>query len=674
MSAPEATPPRALYRHDIDGLRAVAILLVVVYHVWIGRVSGGVDVFLMISAFFLTLSFVRRIESGSPLRIVSFLAGRFRRLLPAAAVAIALTLGAGWLLMPATAWPSLWREGWASLGYFQNWVLAGEGVDYYARDSVLASPLQHFWSLSVQGQVFVLWPVIFLLGALLVRWTRRSATVILAVLFGILFAASLAFSIVETQSLQSFAYFDTRTRLWEFAAGSLVALMVPHIRLNRVLGAILGWVGLAAIVACGMVIDVRGGFPGYLALWPVIATALVILSGAQETAGGPARFLAARPVRAAGRDAYALYLVHWPVLILWLTVRRETHASFLDGAAIIAISLLLARLLTMFVERPLRLPAGERGSLPRNLGVIAACVALVAAVSVPWQVSARAQAQAYAEAHAEDYLGAGAIDDGDATRVGDTDAPLLPQPIDLEDEWVSLPDYCSGRLAPAASSLRDTCTQTSGADRAEKLIVVIGDSHAEQMTGALLPVAEKKGWGVMSLLLGGCSLEYRAPGTDENGEPVEPDECARWQQDALAHALAMSPDSVFTMVTRSSPDSADERVLEGIGDVADLFTGAGIRVFGMRDNPRSANDLYTCALEELDCDRPQGEVLQEVNPAEALSDRMTLLDFTPWLCPGGICRTEIGNVAVYLDDNHLTHAFTKTLAPAMRSQLGEYAQ
>ncbi|OZB78781.1 MAG: acyltransferase, partial [Microbacterium sp. 14-71-5] len=260
-SAPR--PQAQGYRRDIDGLRAVAILLVVVYHVWIGRVSGGVDVFLMISAFFLTGSFVRRMDAGKPLAVGSFLLSRFRRLMPAAAVVLAATLGACWLLLPQTAWPQLWKEGWASLGYVQNWVLALDGVDYYAHDSALASPLQHFWSLSVQGQVFVLWPVLFLLGALLVRWTKKSTTAVMAWIFGLVFAGSLAFSIWETADLQTFAYFDTGARLWEFAAGSLLALALPYVRLPRVPRAILGWLGLAGLVVCGMVIDVRGGFPGY---------------------------------------------------------------------------------------------------------------------------------------------------------------------------------------------------------------------------------------------------------------------------------------------------------------------------------------------------------------------------------------------------------------------------
>ncbi|GAB3631144.1 acyltransferase family protein [Microbacterium shaanxiense] len=643
------------YRYDIDGLRAVAILLVVIYHVWMDRVSGGVDVFLIISAFFLTLTMSRRITDGLPLRIGSFLAGRFRRLVPTAAVTIVLILGASWIFVSSTQWPSIWREGWASLFYVENWQLAFSGVDYYARDSTLPSPFQHFWSLSVQGQVFVLWPLIFLLGAALARWMKRSAIGILAVLFGAVFAASLTYSIIRTQTDQTFAYFDTGARLWEFAAGSLLALALPYIRLHRALASALGWIGLVAIAVCGVVIDVRGGFPGFLALWPVLATAMVVIGGIGNA--GPARFLAARPLRFIGRDAYALYLVHWPILILWLTVVDSSRAGALDGVLIIALSVLLARILTFAVETPLRLPRGESGTILRNLVVVALCALPVVAVTSVWQLTAHAQADA-AEAQADAYQGA-AGDTADAI-----DVPLLPNAIDLDSEWVSLDEMCSGRLTAAEERVQVTCEQTSDADAAGHLVIVVGDSHAEQMMAALRPIADEDGWGVVGLLHGGCSLERH----DEDTEKAA--ECAQWREGAIAYIDAVHPDAVATIVTAAEADGPNERMLAGIDDVTAGFAEEGMRVIGVRDNPRFGIDMYECALVNGDCDRAVGDAMQLENPAAELADWVTLIDFTPQLCPDGICRAAIGNIAVYIDDNHLTKMFAKTLAPAMRAQLG----
>ncbi|MGF3055829.1 acyltransferase family protein [Microbacterium sp. YY-01] len=649
------------YRHDIDGLRAVAIILVVVYHVWVGRVSGGVDVFLMISAFFLTLSFARRLRADKPLAIGSFLISRFRRLLPAAAASIAMISAAAWALMPATTWPQLWREAWASLGYVQNWVLAASGVDYYARTEALPSPFQHFWSLSVQGQVFVLWPLIIAIAAVIVRRSRFSSDLVLTVLFGLVLAASLAFSIYETAANQTLAYFDTRTRLWEFAAGSLIALALPWIRLPRGIRALAGWVGLAAIVVCGLVIDVQGGFPGYLALWPVVATALVIVAGADtDTRGGPARFLAAAPVRFLGKDAYALYLVHWPILILWLTVQERTEAGPLSGTAIIALSFVAARLLTALVENPLRLPAGTRGSVPRNLAVIAVCALVVAAVVVPWQWQARAQATAAAEAAASaEYTGADGIPGERAEGV-----PLLPAAIDLDKEWVSAGVSCRDELAPDIEVLQGSCGQTPDAAEAERLIVVIGDSHAEQFMGTLLPVADEHSIGVVSLLKGACSLEQHASGSGAHAK------CHEWQKAAIDYGIALEPEAVFTVVTAAAVDSPEERLIAGAQETIDVFLDAGIDVYGFRDHPRASYDLYLCAEERRDCVRPVSDALAKDNPANVLTG-ITNIDLTPWICPEGRCEVEIGNIAVYLDDNHLTGTFARTLAPIVGDMIGD---
>ncbi|MCE4025707.1 acyltransferase [Microbacterium sp. Au-Mic1] len=658
------------YRRDIDGLRAVAILLVVVYHVWIGRVSGGVDVFLMVSAFFLTGSFVRRMEAGRPLAVGTFLLSRFRRLMPAATTVLAATLGACWLLLPQTAWPQLWKEGWASLGYVQNWVLAVDGVDYYAHDSALASPLQHFWSLSVQGQVFVLWPLLFLVGTLAVRATRASVTTVMGVLFGLVFAGSLAFSVWETAEQQTFAYFDTGARLWEFSAGSLLALAVPHLRMNRFLRAGLGWIGLAGIVVCGMVIDVRGGFPGFLALWPIVSAALVIVAGTRSKGEhpemrefGPSRMLATRPVLLLGRDAYALYLVHWPVLILWLNVRERPQASLLDGVAIIAISLMLARLVTTLVEKPLRLPSGQRGSAWRNAGVILVCAALVAAVLLPWQLLTTSNAAAQQTTYADEYTGAMG---GDTARDG-RGIPVIPIPGDDESRWAKLDRACEGRFASEIAEVQESCTQTSNAETAKHLVVVIGDSHANEFAGALQPVAKDRDWGIVMLMRPWCSLDKHDEGTEADGY------CGGWQRAALDKLIAIHPDAMFTIVTAAAPDSPDERVINGIDEVIDEVTAAGIPMFGVRDNPRSSiYNYYECAYNGEPCDFPLSGALAETNPAEGLSARIGLIDFTPWICPNGTCYTELGHVSVYLDNNHLSFPFVKTLAPALDQQLGDF--
>ena len=152
---------RPSYRPEVQGLRALAVLMVVTYHVWFGRVSGGVDIFLLISAFLLTLSFIRKVEGGKALGLGRYWLHMFKRLLPAVVVVLLGVLAATALFVPRSRWSDILAQAWSSLLYFQNWVLAANSVDYYATDQSVASPLQHFWSLSVQGQVFILWPILF---------------------------------------------------------------------------------------------------------------------------------------------------------------------------------------------------------------------------------------------------------------------------------------------------------------------------------------------------------------------------------------------------------------------------------------------------------------------------------------------------------------------------------
>ena len=250
----DATGKSRKFLPEVQGLRALAVLMVVAYHVWFGRISGGVDIFLLISAFLLTGQFTRRLENGKALELFKYWAHLFKRLLPLITVTLLVTLAATFLFLPETSWNSIFGQSWASLFYYQNWFLAAESVDYYVQDHSLASPLQHFWSLSIQGQIFILWPLIFAAAALIARRGKLKIRPLLMYMFGTVFVVSLVFSIITTHTNQAFAYFDTRTRLWEFALGSLLALVLPLLKFGRTTRIILGWLGVAAMLSCGLIL------------------------------------------------------------------------------------------------------------------------------------------------------------------------------------------------------------------------------------------------------------------------------------------------------------------------------------------------------------------------------------------------------------------------------------
>ncbi|CAI7624539.1 unnamed protein product [Penicillium discolor] len=556
------------YRADIDGLRTLAIVLVVIYHVWFGRVSGGVDVFLMISAFLLTGSLARRAEAGTPLALPRFWIRRFRRLVPAAAATLLAVLAAAAAFFPPTQWTRIWNETWASLFYVQNWQLAFSAVDYYARDSSETSPLQHFWSLSIQGQVFLLWPLLIFLVALLLRRRRDLVRPTLVGVFLVIFVWSLWFSIVETRADQAFAYFDTRTRL--------------------------------------------GRFPGFLALWPVLCAAAVIVSGVGDTRGGPASFLASKPMTFLSGDAYALYLVHWPILVTGMVLWDVDRVGLGAGTLIILCSLVAARLLSRGIERPLRESSrtGRAGSL-RGLAVIAASVVVVAGVTGTWRGTQELRAAEIAAEVADSHY-PGAAQVGAAIDIAGGEQPLIPLPTALEDEW----------------------SLNVGAETAEHRVLVIGDSHAQQLSIPLNALFEDDDdVAVITLLHGGCTA-----GLFEESRSLSLDSCETWVRAAFDYAKEISPDAVYIVVTRADA-SAPERLLRGVEDVVAEMRMAGIPVIG--------------------------------NPAEALGNDITLVDFTPWLCPSDVCEAVIGNVAVYIDDNHLSGTYARTLTPVLEQILAE---
>ncbi|KYJ99910.1 acyltransferase [Microbacterium sp. p3-SID338] len=655
------------YRADIDGLRTLAIVLVVIYHVWFGRVSGGVDVFLMISAFLLTGSLARRAEAGTPLALPRFWIRRFRRLVPAAAATLLAVLAAAAAFFPPTQWTRIWNETWASLFYVQNWQLAFSAVDYYARDSSETSPLQHFWSLSIQGQVFLLWPLLIFLVALLLRRRRDLVRPTLVGVFLVIFVWSLWFSIVETRADQAFAYFDTRTRLWEFAAGSLLALLLPAIRLGVVARAVLGWTGVAGIVLCGILLDVSGRFPGFLALWPVLCAAAVIVSGVGDTRGGPASFLASKPMTFLSGDAYALYLVHWPILVTGMVLWDVDRVGLGAGTLIILCSLVAARLLSRGIERPLRESSrtGRAGSL-RGLAVIAASVVVVAGVTGTWRGTQELRAAEIAAEVADSHY-PGAAQVGAAIDIAGGEQPLIPLPTALEDEWSLVGPACEGALAPKSEMIRTSCNQNVGAETAEHRVLVIGDSHAQQLSIPLNALFEDDDdVAVITLLHGGCTA-----GLFEESRSLSLDSCETWVRAAFDYAKEISPDAVYIVVTRADA-SAPERLLRGVEDVVAEMRMAGIPVIGVRDNPRFSIDMYQCAIDaSVDCAVPREEVLAAENPAEALGNDITLVDFTPWLCPSDVCEAVIGNVAVYIDDNHLSGTYARTLTPVLEQILAE---
>ncbi len=636
--------------------------MVVCYHIWFDRVSGGVDIFLLISAFLLTDSFVRRLEADAPLEVVAYWGKAFKRLLAPAAIVIAGTMIAVALWYPPSRFADLVVQSLASATFWENWHLAFRGVDYYAADGDGVSPFQQFWSLSIQGQVFLLWPLLFALIALAHRRLRAPLRPTLLLVFGGIFTASLAWSVVSTASQQSFAYFDTRTRLWEFALGSLLALGLPLLesrmsstdRPARVRAAA-GWGGLVAILACGWIVDVQGAFPGWIALWPLGAAAVVIGAGDTRTRWGADRLLSSRPLRWVGDISYALYLVHWPILVTVALLVDDEHPDLVQGTAIVAASLLLGWLLTRFVDTPVRRWRWASARIWRAGAVIAASLVLALA---PAAVVQQHLQRDLPEAGEGVYQGAAAADPGATPpTAGEDFVPALDQ---LTDQLLLLDHPCAeGPTGNCDQSLPD-------AAEANGRIIAFGNSHMQQFAAALLPLTDEHGWVLQRMTEVFC--DYTSPVPDPR--------CETWASTVRHIAIEVDADAVVLQSTRTAPNG-QEFAMPGYAETAQILLDHGIDVIAVRDNPRWSFSMPECVhahgADAVECTAPISQPYLPESPAPSVTStsgaRVLTIDLSEQYCPEGVCRPVIGNVLVYFDDNHPTREFETTLAPEVERQL-----
>lgn len=652
-------PTQRKFRPELQGLRALAALLVVVYHVWLGRISGGVDVFFLISGFLITGQLFRAGLRGR-MEFRPMWGRMIKRLFPAALTVLLATMALSVWLMPEHRWFQTIREVIASALYVENWVLAADSVNYFAQHST-ASVVQHFWSLSIQGQFYLVWPLLVAGVALVARragWSlRRSLFTVLVVVL----AASLAYSVWLTAVNQPLAYFTSLTRIWEFALGGLLALVIEAITLPGALRVVLGWLGVFGLASCGLILQVGTVFPGYAALWPTVSAALVLMAGATGSGVGADRFLSSRPLIYLGNLSYSLYLWHWPVLLFYLIGRDQPAVGWRGGAVVIGVSLILAALTYHLVEKPVRdsrIGVSTRWGAYR-FGVAALVPVLLAAGA--WQLVSTQRASFALDLDDPEHPGALAMEA--KGPVLNLEASVVPPFAALRRQYAPLPDEeCID--SPRHEKLR-ICTIGSQ-DPPTRRLVLTGDSHSHQYLAALRPIVEKRGWQLITMLKGGCAL------TTGSKWP----ECASWNEAVLAEILEVRPDAVITMGTRDVRVGLQERTPEGYVDRWRALAAADIPVVAIRDNPRFDFEPSECVqkhgLDAWQCRRPRADLLADVPPYEKLSgipDTVSFLDFSDYFCTDRHCPPVIGNVLVYLDDNHVTAAYLETMSPMVEERL-----
>ncbi len=657
--------PSPRFRPEINGLRAVALALVLIYHIWIGRVSGGVDAFLLISAFLLTSSFAARAANNRPFATARYWRRIFLRLAPTASAVLLATLASIILLFPEIRWTQLIQHAWASLLYGQNWALVLESGNYQVSDVSTASPFQHFWSLSIQGQVFVLWPLLLILAAVIAQRCKYSFTRIATVLFLTIFLGSISFAIAEANAGSGSAYFDTRARLWEFALGSLLALALPYVRLRPGVRVALGWVGLLGLATCGIVIRDVAAYPGWGSLLPTLSAALVIVAGATAHRWGADRWLTVRPVQKLGDLSYGIYLWHWPLLVVYFVANQKDAVTLAEGLGIIALAVVLAWSTERFLNRPLNALTATHER--RSTSILVVLAVIVAVPLLGWQNRIHHAETQLQNQSRELNPGAAVLD---ATSIERSNNALpIPAATALDEQWGNAGPACDRTHAPDNAAI-DSCHQIEPTTPPQKTIAVIGDSHARQLMSGIIPLAHERNWRVISLLKNAC--RYGAESRERDPE------CNAHNAAARDYVQDLSPDAVITLGTMSLAQYPRETVVPGYEAGISPFLEMGIEVLAIRDNPRFDFNMYECVATHgssaAQCNPPRNEVVPSDNPLERMSAEFPLLhsiDFTDAICTQSTCPAIVGNVYVYRDYDHLNKTYVETMIPAIKREILE---
>lgn len=678
------------FRPDIEGLRAIAILLVVLYHAGVGKLPGGyvgVDVFFVISGFLITSHLVREASTGR-LDVARFYGRRIIRLLPAATLVLAVTLIAGWYWLPATRLKSLTWDAIAANGYVLNNRLASLGTDYRTANAA-PSPLQHFWSLAVEEQFYLVIPLLLLLTTVVAR-SRTGFTVAVAAIT----AGSLAWSIHTTATSPVWAYFGAPARVWELGAGALLALAAPRLdrstldssqqqRTPLALGLLLG--GLGAIGYAAVRFDETTPFPGSHALVPVLGAVAVIAAGTLR----PFPFLAAPILRSIGARSYSWYLWHWPVLLFApYIVSREL--GLIGKLVALAVAYAFASVSYLVLEQPLRDNLRLRAS-PVRAGLTGlAMTAMVIAIAVVLPLLPPRIAQGSGSADSVQLTGktTSARTKALARRIAKAEAVhhlpanLTPSLNDAPaDDPVIAHNGCL--LSFVATTTPSHCERLGDAS-AKTVVVLFGDSHAAQWFPALNKIAQKRHWRLAVFTKVICSPAHVKIYLDPARGGYSA--CVKWRARTIARIKAIHPALVLI---NSKIDGADalgisgnlDQNNQGWGRALKITTGQlkapGTRLIYLNDTPTPKGNVPDCLSAHP---RATQECVQATDKAAesgrrtamakaAAGDGATLINPTPWFCAPKVCPVVVGNILVYRDESHVTGAYVRLLAPLLSEQL-----
>ncbi|SDQ66718.1 SGNH hydrolase domain-containing protein [Quadrisphaera sp. DSM 44207] len=656
------------FRADVQGLRAVAVILVILYHSGVPRVTGGyvgVDVFFVISGFLITGQLVREMRGTGRIDLLSFYGRRARRLLPPAALVLLTTVVAFRLWGPMLQIEGVALDALFAAVYALNYRLAVQGVDYQ-RAAGPESPLQHFWSLAVEEQFYILWPVVLMACC----WVaRRHRTAVITAVLSLICAVSFYCSVTTTTQNAPLAYFSLQTRAWELAAGALVALVAGRLSvIPRSIAAVMSWSGLAAILWSGLSYSSDTPFPGTAALVPVLGAAAVIAAGGRQGRLSADRVLARRPVLAIGDVSYAWYLWHWPLIVIVPSVYGRTF-QWWELAELSVVALALAVLTYWIIESP---SAHARLRTPSWLGVgtvlngAVALTAVLVLVTVPVLVGSGRPAVALTLDRSDIQGVKNAVAEG--TSISAAPSNLEPGlAVVKDDQPRSTADGCHAGFLVVHQG---DCVY--GDADGERTMVLVGDSHAQQWLPALDRQAQAARWRVVSWTKAACPMAD----VDVHSKELQRtySECSEWRERTIGRIAELHPDVVVVAQSDAVPgtqvsnlDWAEKTVM-----TVERLRAVDLPVYYLLDTPYPGQDVSDCVAKNLQdvgsCVLPRNLAWPYSGRHETMAETLSmanvaLVEPADWFCTVSDCPAVVGNMLVYRDDSHISTSYSAWLAP-----------
>ncbi len=642
------------YRNDIQGLRAVGALIIMIFHIWFNKVSGGVDVFFVISGFLMASIVLKGYFANGTVSPLPFWGGVIKRVSPSAYIVLGATLLASYFITSPVTIYSVLHEIIASALHLENIQLIRLSVDYLSSGRP-PSPVQQFWALSIQMQFYVVFPLILIPLAYLSKKKQTSAPLFIGIISIIL--ASFIYATVLVKNDPAMSYFNPLSRIWEFFFGSLSYLVIANVKKIKY-RQVLGIAGIALIIGGAILIPRGANFSGPISLIPVMGAVFIIMSGIGGK-GVVNKILSHKYLVFLGGISFTIYLWHWPILIFYKEYFGHESVSLVQGLIIMIVATILAYFTSKKIESPFRKIPREKVLVNFSIGVLFFLPIMVAAVVFRQEVVSTTK-NALIELNRE------------PTK------PFSGERIHLEEQAFK-PNrdrlLTIKKRVPAAYA--DGCNQSMDGEEvttcdfgdlnSNKEIVLAGGSHAVQWITALDEIGKKNDFKVINMTKAGCPL-----GVVEDSNAS----CVEWNKRALEKIVDINPYAVITNSTRVELEKG-EFVPETYIESWETLDANGINMIGIRDNPRFDFDVPDCLhrnrnVTDADaCTIDRASTLLPTDPAIEYQDIIKSIDMSDMLCTTEKCLTTFSGKIMYRDAEHLSVGYVSFIQDKLEDKLTE---